>query len=119
MKVRDKNPVLRETIEELHRASLENRAPIWKAVAGLLNRPGRRRHEVNLFLIERNLEKGQAAVVPGAVLGSGEITKPVTVAALKFSGEAESKIKKAGGACLTIRELVEKHPKGERVRILG
>lgn len=119
MKSRDKNPVLRETIEGLHKASLENKAPIWKAVAGLLNRPGRRRHEVNLYLLERNLEKGQVAVVPGAVLGSGEITKHVTVAATKFSEEAERKIREAGGACLTISELAEKHPRGERVRILG
>ena len=119
MKVRDKNPVLRETIEKLHKASIENKAPIWKAVAGLLNKPSRRRHEVNLFLIERNLEKGQVAVVPGSVLGSGELTKPVTIAALKFSREAEEKIKKARGAVLSIDELVEKHPKGEKVRILG
>jgi large subunit ribosomal protein L18e len=119
MKVRDKNPVLRETIEMLNLASLENRAPIWKAVAGLLNRPGRRRHEVNLYLLERNLEKGQVAVVPGAVLGSADLSKPVTVAAMRFSEEAEKKIRNAGGACLTITELLEKHPRGERVRILG
>ena len=119
MKTRDKNPVLRETIEKLNLASLENKAPVWKAVAGLLNKPSRRRHEVNLYLLERNLDKGQVAVVPGVVLGSGEITKPVTVAAMKFSEEAERKIRKANGACLTISELVEKHPRGERVRILG
>lgn len=119
MKVRDKNPELRKAIESLHKASIENRVPIWKAVAGLLNRPSRKRHEVNLYLLERNLEKGQVAVVPGVVLGSGELTKPVTVAALRFSQEAERKVKKAGGACLSIDELVEKHPKGERVRILG
>lgn len=119
MKLRDKNPVLRETLEALNKASVENKVPIWKAVAGLLNRPSRRRHEVNLYLLERNLEKKQVAVVPGVVLGDGEISKPVTVAALRFSDEAERKIKKAGGACLSILELVERHPKGERVRILG
>ena len=119
MKTRDKNPVLRDTIEMLSRASVENKAPIWKAVAGLLNRPSRRRHEVNLYLIERNLGKRQVAVVPGNVLGDGELTKPVTVAAMKFSAEAESKIRKAGGSVMTIDELVENHPKGERVRILG
>ncbi len=117
--IRDKNPVLRDTINRLHKASADNKAPIWDAVARLLNKPSRRRHEVNLYLLERNLEKGQAAVVPGTVLGTGEISKAVTVAALKFSGEAENKIRKAGGACLTIDGLVEKHPRGEKVRILG
>ena len=117
--IRDKNPVLRETIKDLHKASAENKAPIWNAVAKLLNKPSRRRHEVNLFLLERNLEKGQVAIVPGNVLGAGEITKAVTVAALKFSEEAEKKIKKAGGAVLSIDDLVKKHPKGEKVRIMG
>ena len=110
--IRDKNPVLRKSIEALHLASKENKAPIWDAVARLLNKPTRRRHEVNLYLIERNLEKGQVAVVPGSVLGDGELTKPVTIAALKFSREAEDKIKKAKGAVMTIEDLVSKHPKG-------
>jgi large subunit ribosomal protein L18e len=117
--IRDKNPVMRETIERLHLASKENKAPIWDAVAKLLNKPSRRRHEVNLFLIERNLEKGQVAVVPGTVLGAGELTKPVTIAAMRFSQEAEDKIKKAKGSVLSIDELVEKRPKGQKVRILG
>jgi large subunit ribosomal protein L18e len=119
MEIRDKNPELRHTIERLHIASAENKAPIWKAVARLLNTPSRRRHEVSISLIERNLEKGQVAVVPGVVLGDGEISKPVTIAALRFSGEAEAKIRKAGGACLTIEDLILKLPKGEKVRILG
>ncbi len=117
--IRDKNPLLRDAIISLHKASKDNKAPIWDAVARLLNKPSRRRHEVNLFLLERNLEKGQVAVVPGNVLGTGEITKKVTVAALRFSGEAEAKIKKAGGATLSIEALIEKHPKGEKVRIIG
>ena len=117
--IRDKNPVLRDTINRLHKAGADNKAPIWNAVARLLNKPSRRRHEVNIYLLERNLEKGQVAVVPGTVLGSGEITKPITIAALKFSEEAEKKIKKAGGAVLSIEELVDKHPKGEKVRIMG
>lgn len=117
--IRNKNPVLRETIKRLHKASAENKAPIWDAVARLLNKPTRRRHEVNIFLLERNLEKGQVAVVPGTVLGSGDLSKPVTVAALKFSEEAESKIKEAGGSVLTIEGLVEKNPKGNKVRIMG
>jgi large subunit ribosomal protein L18e len=117
--IRDKNPVLRETIENLHKASKDNKAPVWDAVARLLNKPSRRRHEVNLYLLERNLTKDQVAVVPGAVLGDGELTKPVTVAALKFSAEAEGKIKRAKGAVLTITELLEKNPKGKGIRIMG
>jgi large subunit ribosomal protein L18e len=41
-------------------------------------------------------------VVPGKVLGGGEITKPVTVYALQFSKEAHRKITSAGGKCLPL-----------------
>ena len=115
----EKNPALRDTIKLLHKASAEHKAPIWDAVAKLLNRPSRRRHEVNLHLLERNLEKNQTAVVPGAVLSDGDLTKQVSVAAIKFSKEAEEKIRKAGGSVLTIESLVEKNPKGSKVRMLG
>jgi large subunit ribosomal protein L18e len=42
----------------------------------------------------------------------------VVVAALNFSGSAQSKITKAKGSCMTIEELLAENPKGSRVRIL-
>ena len=43
----------------------------------------------------------------------------IEVAAWKFSKTAREKIEKAGGKCYSIRELVEKNPKGSNVRIIG
>ena len=57
--------------------------------------------------------------MPGTVLGNGEVTKKLTVAALRFSGSARQKIEKAGGSCLSISEVAEKHAKGMGVRIIG
>jgi len=112
------NPYLRKLIEELKKKSLELKAPIWKVVAEKLNNPRRGKIEVNLVRIERNAGRGETIVVPGVVLGSGEITKPVSVAAWKFSPVAEEKIKKAKGNILTIEELVKENPKGSGVKIL-
>jgi len=119
MKVRAKHPELKGLIQTLHKKSVEEGAQIWSAVARGLNRPNRKGYEVNLLRLEKYAKKNDNIVVPGAVLGSGEITKPVTVAALKFSSEAERKIKKAGGKTIDIEDLVNENPKGKKVRIMG
>jgi large subunit ribosomal protein L18e len=115
VEVREKNPVLKELIVNLFRQE----RPVWKATGRLLNRPKRQRHEVNLTKIERNAKAKDTLIVPGIVLGSGELSKAVNVAALKFSGRAREKIEKAGGKCFSIEELLGKNPEGKGVRIMG
>jgi len=115
MKIREKNPVLKKEIESLSQAGIE--APVWKAVAKGLNRPRRRRYEVNLSRIEKFAKQNDTIIVPGIVLGEGEIRKHVTVAALKFSSEARKKIEKAGGKCLAIEQASGLEP--SKIRIMG
>jgi large subunit ribosomal protein L18e len=112
------NPYLKKLIEDLKKKSFETSTPIWEDVAEKLEKPTRKRVEVNLSDIERNVEKNDFVVVPGIVLGSGEITKPISIAAWKFSPSAEEKIKKVKGKCLAIEELVKEKPKGTGVKIL-
>jgi large subunit ribosomal protein L18e len=115
MKVREKNPILRKEIERLSQAGIER--PAWKAVAKGLNRPRRRRYEVSLSRIERFANQGDTIIVPGVVLGEGEIRKHVTVAAVRFSSGARKKIEEAGGKCLPIEEASKLEP--SKVRIMG
>ena len=119
MKIRDKNPVLKGLIESLEKKSLESKTPAWKAVARNLNRPRRGERRVNLYTIEKHAREKESILVPGTVLGSGELTRPLHIAALRFSKQARERIEKAGGKCLSIEELVEKNPKGAKLRILG
>jgi len=58
-------------------------------------------------------------VVPGKVLGAGEINHPVIVAAFSFSEKAKEKIKAAKGKCLSFIDLIKKNPKGSNVKIIG
>jgi len=118
MKVRGKNELLADLIKKLDEKGRQENKPFWQALAKKLNRPRRKAHEVNLFSLEKHAGK-ETVVVPGYVLGSGEITKPVTVAALKFSGNAEEKIKKAGGRTLDIEDFIESKPNLKTVRIMG
>lgn len=119
MKVREKNPPLRDLIRELRERSREGKAPVWEAVARGLNRPRRKGYRVNMYSLEKNCRAKETIVVPGDVLGAGDIKKALTVGALRFSGQARDKITKAGGQCMSIRELAEKNPKGSKVRIMG
>ena len=118
MKIRDKNPQRVGLIQTLYRKGIEKDTPLWKAVARGLNRPRSRSHDVNLYEIEKNAKKNELIIVPGNLLGSGEITKPVTIAAARFSRSAEEKVRNAGGKLLSLEEASESYTKG-RVRIMG
>jgi large subunit ribosomal protein L18e len=119
MKVKNKNEHTKALVEKLYGESVKSASGIWKAVAVDLSRPRRNQFEVNLSSIEKNAKPKETIIVPGIVLGTGEIKKHVTVAALRFSGSARTRIEKAGGTCLSIEELYEKNPKGKDVRIFG
>jgi len=92
---------------------------VWKAAAKNLEKPSRQRRQVNIYKIDKHVQDGELALVPGKVLGVGELTKSVTVAAFAFSQEARNKIEASNGKILTIKELMKQNPKGKGVRILG
>lgn len=107
------NPVLVETLEVLQRQE----APVWGAVRQNLGKVNRQRPEVNISDIERDAEEGETVVVPGKVLGSGRLTKKVTVAAFDVSKGARQEIEREG-EFMFIQDLVDENPEGEGVRII-
>ena len=109
------NPYLRSLVRELTKSE----SSFWKAVGEKLDKPTRKKVEVNLSDIERHAGKDAVVVVPGIVLASGELSKPVTVAAWRFSGSASEKIKRAKGKIMTIDELMKEKPKGGGVKIIA
>ena len=113
------NVYLRRMIRLLRRAYRTHGAKIWLAISEKLDRPRRRRIVVNVGKIAALTKENDVVVVPGKVLGAGEINHPVTVAAVGFSKNATEKIVRAGGKCLSILELVELNPKGKNVKIIG
>lgn len=63
-------------------------------------------------------EEGETALVPGKVLGYGEINHPVNVAALNYSAEAEEKLEKSGSETIDIEELIKETPDKEKMKII-
>ncbi|MBI4416843.1 MAG: 50S ribosomal protein L18e [Euryarchaeota archaeon] len=113
------NPTLVRLIQELKAVSREHGTPFWRDIAERLERRQRHWTEVNLSRISRHAREGETVVVPGVLLGSGELTKPVTIATFRASAGAKAKVAKAGGKVLGLRELAASNPKGSGVRILG
>jgi len=110
---------LRTLIQELKKASAVQKVGFWKRLAVDLEKPARNRRAVNVSKIEKNANGKELIVVPGKVLGTGEISKSVIVAAWQFSNQAREKILKAKGDCMSIQELVAKKPKLSELRIIG
>ncbi len=105
-------------IRKLRSAANKNQAQIWKSLASELSKPNRRRVAVNLSQINRNSSKGDIILVPGKVLGAGEIDHEIEIAAESFSESAQLKIKGVGGTCFSIEELLNKNPSGTGIRLM-
>ena len=112
------NPHLRGLIMELKKKASENGVKIWKRIAEDLEKPTRQRRIVNLYNIDKHTKKDETIIVPGKVLGLGELNHKVTVAAWQFSNNAVEKINKIGKA-IPISDLLKESSKGKRIRIIG
>jgi len=117
--IKSTNPQLINLIRVLRKKARESEAKIWRVVADYLSRSRRRRITVNLSKLNRHTQKSETVVVPGKVLGAGQINHPVNIAAFAFSEQARTKILKTKGKCMSIPELMDKNPKGSGVRIIG
>jgi len=118
VKAKKVNPSLLGLIEDLKEASRKNKAPIWRDVALRLEKSRKNWPSVNVGKIGVILKGDEVALIPGKVLGDGNLAKKIEVAAFNFSSSAKDKIKTSGGKVLTIEELVSKNPKGTNVRII-
>jgi len=112
------DPNTRALINALKKTSTKHNVGIWKRVAELVARPARKRATVNVGKISRHTNAGDIIVVPGKVLGSGNLSHKVTVAALNASTSARTVIIGAGGTLISINELLTKVPKGKGVTII-
>ena len=82
-------------------------------IAKLISIPTRRRIKKNLEEIDKEAKENETIIVPGKVLGNGNISKKIKIIALNFSSSAEEKLKKAKIQATTIIEELKKTKKIE------
>lgn len=102
----------------LRRTSNKYDVAIWKAVKGWLLTPRRRRVTVNISKLNRYTSEGEVVIVPGKVVGSGNMSHKITVGAYSYSLTAKKKLLEAGCEVLLIEELVSRYPDGKGVKII-
>jgi large subunit ribosomal protein L18e len=110
---------LNNTIWTLRNALKKNKVPIWKAVIKELSRSRSNRREVNIGELAHVTKDKEVVIVPGKILGSGEISHKLTVWCFTISELATRKILDAGGKILPLDNLIKKYPDGKGVRIIG
>jgi len=108
-----------KTIAGLEKRYRKTRKPIWLDIAERLKKSRRKRASVNLWRLERLAQRfsGKTLVVPGKVLGTGEIKEKATIIALEYSLSAKKKIGETGNA-ITLAEAVKKELKPENMVIV-
>jgi len=113
------NPNTQKIVYKLKKQSREKNTKIYKSIAKRLEKPKRIHPTTNISKLEKYLNKGDTAIIPGKLLGDGEITKPITISAKQFSKTAKTKIEQAGGKCLTYEEILKKNPSGSKIKIMS
>ena len=112
---RKTNPAVAETIR------LAAKEKAWFPVAKRLSGSTRSLSNYNLSTISlvKEVKEGSIVIVPGKVLGQGQLDKKVQICALSFSASASEKLKKASVQTSSILDQVKKNPKAQGVVLLA
>jgi len=113
------NDQLKELIREMKKKSIESSTDFWKKIALALEKPTRQRIVVNLSRISKYSKDNETIIVPGKVLGDGDLDKKLNIAAFSFSQSAKEKIQKTSSQMLNIKELMKKDIKTSEIKIIG
>ena len=90
---------------------------IWKTISKKISGPRKNGVKVNLYRINNKTKKKDVIVVPGKVLGMGELDHSLTISCLSYSKSAKRKIEASGSKLIMIEDLLEQNPTGTGVKI--
>lgn len=107
------NFYIRKLIRDLWKTKIK----IWKDISRKLSGPRRNRVKANLYRINKWTKKGDIIIVPGKILGMGDLDHTLIIACLESSKSAKKKIESSGSKLISIEELVEQNPRGSGVKI--
>jgi large subunit ribosomal protein L18e len=105
--------------KDLKKASIKNDAPIWAKLAEYALKPSIARRDINLNRISQLTKENDTVVFPGKVLGTGNVPHKITLCSFSISNSAADKIIDNGGKLISYSDLIEQHPTGKGVVLLG
>jgi large subunit ribosomal protein L18e len=107
------NFYVRKLIRDLWKTKIK----IWRRISKKLSSSRKSRISPNLYRINKKTKENDVVVIPGKVLGIGDLNHKITIACLDYSKSAKQKIEASGSKLLSIEELLEQNPKGSGVKI--
>lgn len=113
------NQLVLSMVKDLKTASTKNKAPIWSNLAEMALKPTIAKRLVNITKLSRVTNDNDVVIVPGKVLGTGNISHKITLCSFSISTAAAKKIKQAGGKIVSHSDMISKFPTGKGVRIIG
>ena len=113
------NQLVIQMVKELKGASKKNNAPIWSRLAELALKPSSARRTINIGQIDKFVKDNDVIVVPGKVLGTGNISHKIALCSFSMSVTGAKKVLQSGGKLLSFTELIKSHPTGKGVAIIG
>jgi large subunit ribosomal protein L18e len=112
------NPIIKGLIDDIRNRGYRENIPFLIKLADEMEKPRRSKSEINLSKLNRVCKENETVVIPGKLLSSGILKKPLRIAAASFSMSSIERIQEAGGKVLTVEELIKENPKGTNVRIV-
>ena len=108
-----------QLVKELKSASKKNEAPIWSKIAKDVLKSNSNKKTINLKKIEQLTNDGNAVIISGKVLGTGNLSHKVIISSFSISSSAAKKIKESGGEILKFSDMIKRFPTGKDVKIIG
>jgi len=113
------NQIVLQMTKELRQASKKNNAPIWLRLAELAMKPSRARRVMNLGQLDKFANDNDVIVVPGKVLGTGNISHKITLCSFSISTSGAKKVVQSRGKVVDFAQLIKSYPTGNGVKIIG
>jgi large subunit ribosomal protein L18e len=97
----------------------DQKDPLYRKLAIEITKSKRKKVQVNIDKINSLTKGDEVVIVPGKVLGQGELNHSLVIAALSFSESARKKLEKKSNL-MTIQEFMEKRKtlKGINLKII-
>ncbi len=90
----------------------------WMKIAQLVSGSRKKYPSVNLDRISKESENGDIIVIPGKILGNGNLDKKIKICALYFSDSATQKIKESKSEMVKIIDEIKNNPSANGVKII-
>lgn len=90
----------------------------WQSIAQAVSGSRKKYSSVNLGRINEECESGDTIIIPGKVLGNGDLNKKIKICAIYFSSSAIHKIKDSKSEMIKLVDEIKNNPSAKGVKII-